>query len=84
MKKISKSFDINGKTIILEMGELAQLATSSVFARMGDTTVLATVTMGRNDTTLDYFPLSVDYAEHLYAGGKIRITMGKKRRTSNR
>ena len=70
MKKITKSFDINGKTISFEMGELAQLATSSVLARMGDTVVLATVTMGRNDTTLNYFPLSVDYVEKLYALSK--------------
>ena len=79
MKKISKSFDVNGKTITFEMGELASLATSSVFARMGDTTLLATVTMGRNDTTLDYFPLSVDYVEHLYAGGKIKGSRWVKR-----
>lgn len=79
MKKISKSFDINGKTIIFETGELASLATSSVLARMGDTTVLATVTMGRNDTTLDYFPLSVDYVERLYAGGKIKGSRWVKR-----
>lgn len=78
-KKISKSFDLNGKTITFEMGELAQLATSSVVARMGDTMVLATVTMGRNDTTLDYFPLSVDYVERLYAGGKIKGSRWVKR-----
>ncbi len=79
MKKITKSFDINGKTISFEMGELAQLATSSVLARMGDTVVLATVTMGRNDTTLNYFPLSVDYVEKLYAGGKIKGSRWVKR-----
>ncbi len=79
MKKITKSFDINGKTITFEMGELAQLATSSVLARMGDTVVLATVTMGRNDTTLNYFPLSVDYVERLYAGGKIKGSRWVKR-----
>ncbi len=79
MKKISKSFDINGKTITFETGTLASLATSSVLARMGDTVVLATVTMGRNDTTLDYFPLSVEYVEHLYAGGKIKGSRWVKR-----
>ena len=77
--KVSKSFDLNGKTITFEMGELAQLATSSVLARMGDTVVLATVTMGRNDTTLNYFPLSVDYVERLYAGGKIKGSRWVKR-----
>ncbi len=79
MKKISKSFDISGKTITFETGTLASLATSSVLARMGDTVVLATVTMGRNDTTLDYFPLSVEYVEHLYAGGKIKGSRWVKR-----
>lgn len=79
MKKITKSFDINGKQITFETGELAQLATSSVLARMGETVLLATVTMGRNDTTLDYFPLSVDYVEKLYAGGKIKGSRWVKR-----
>lgn len=79
MKKISKSFEINGKKLTFETGSLAQLATSSVLAKMGDTTVLATVTMGRNDTTLDYFPLSVDYVERLYAGGKIKGSRWVKR-----
>lgn len=79
MKKTSKTFDIDGKTITLETGTLAQLATSSVMARMGDTIVLANVTMGRNDTALDYFPLSVEYAERLYAGGKIKGSRWVKR-----
>lgn len=79
MKKTSKSFEIDGKTITLETGTLAQLATSSVMARMGDTIVLANVTMGRADTTLDYFPLSVEYAERLYAGGKIKGSRWVKR-----
>lgn len=79
MKQTSKTFEIDGKTITLETGTLAQFATSSVMARMGDTIVLANVTMGRQDTTLDYFPLSVDYAERLYAGGKIKGSRWVKR-----
>ena len=79
MKQTSKTFEIDGKIITLETGTLAQLATSSVMARMGDTIVLANVTMGRSDTTLDYFPLSVDYAERLYAGGKIKGSRWVKR-----
>ena len=78
-KVLSKTLEINGKTITFEIGSLAQLSTSSVLARMGETVVLATVTMGRNDTTLDYFPLSVDYVEHLYAGGKIKGSRWVKR-----
>ncbi len=79
MKQTSKTFSINGNTITLETGTLAQFATSSVMARMGDTIVLANVTMGRSDTTLDYFPLSVDYIERLYAGGKIKGSRWVKR-----
>lgn len=79
MKKTSKTFDINGKKITFETGTLAQLATSSVMARMGDTVVLANVTMGKSDTKLDYFPLSVDYSERLYAGGKIKGSRWVKR-----
>lgn len=79
MNKTSKTFEISGKTITLETGTLAKLATSSVMARMGDTIVLANVTMGKQDTTLDYFPLSVEYAEKLYAGGKIKGSRWVKR-----
>jgi len=79
MKQTSKTFEIDGKTLTLETGTLARLATSSVMARMGDTIVLANVTMGCSDTTLDYFPLSVDYAERLYAGGKIKGSRWVKR-----
>ncbi len=79
MKQTSKTFEINGKTVTLEINKIAKLATASVQARMGDTVVLATVTMGRNDTTLDYFPLSVEYVERLYAGGKIKGSRWVKR-----
>lgn len=79
MKKLSKSFEIDGKQITFETGALAALATSSVLAHVGETVVLVTVTMGRNDTALDYFPLSVEYVEHLYAGGKIKGSRWVKR-----
>lgn len=78
-KVFSKTLELNGKSITFETGTLAQLSTSSVLARMGDTVVLATVTMGKQDTTLDYFPLSVEYVEHLYAGGKIKGSRWVKR-----
>jgi polyribonucleotide nucleotidyltransferase len=79
MKKISKSIEISGKTLTFTTGELAQQATSSVMARMGDTIVLATIVMGKVNTTLDYFPLSVDYVERLYAGGIIKGSRWVKR-----
>src|SRR5688500_8798478 len=79
MKKSTKEIQVNGSKIILETGLMAQQASAAVIARMGDTMVLATVVMGRNDTTLSYFPLSVEYVERLYAGGKIKGSRWVKR-----
>ncbi len=79
MKKSSKTIQVNGATLTLETGVLAQQATSAVLARMGDTMVVATVVMGRGDTTLGYFPLSVEYVERLYAGGRIKGSRWVKR-----
>jgi polyribonucleotide nucleotidyltransferase len=79
MNKSSKTIQVNGITMTLETGVLARLATSSVLARVGDTVVLAVVTMGKRETTLDYFPLSVEYVERLYAGGKIKGSRWVKR-----
>lgn len=79
MKQTTKTIEIAGKTLTFTTGELAQQATSSVMARMGDTIVLATIVMGKVNTTLDYFPLSVDYVERLYAGGIIKGSRWVKR-----
>ncbi|MBI3984411.1 MAG: polyribonucleotide nucleotidyltransferase [Candidatus Levybacteria bacterium] len=79
MKKTSVSTEIAGKTLTLETGELAKQATSSVLARLGDTMVLATVVAGSKNTELDYFPLSVEYVERLYAGGRIKGSRWVKR-----
>ncbi len=78
MNKTSVVTEIDGKKLIFETGELAQQATSSVLARLGDTVVLVTVVEG-GKTELDYFPLSVDYVERLYAGGKIKGSRWVKR-----
>ncbi len=78
-KKTSVSIDFGGKTLILETGQLAVQATASVFARLGDTVVLATVVGGGKRPDIDYFPLSVDYVERLYAGGKIKGSRWVKR-----
>ncbi len=77
-KKTSVELDLAGKTLTLTTGELAVQATSSVLARLGDTVVLVTVVEG-GPTSLDYFPLSVDYVERLYAGGKIKGSRWVKR-----
>jgi len=64
---------------MFEVGRLAQQATSSVVARYGDSVVFASVVMGREDLTKDYFPLTVEYQERLYAGGRIKGSRWVKR-----
>lgn len=79
MKYTSLTHDFAGKTLTLETGKLAQQATAAVLARLGDTTVLATVTEGRVRDDLGYFPLSLEYVERLYAGGRIKGSRWVKR-----
>lgn len=78
MKVTSKTLDFNGKELTFEVGKLAPQATAAVLGRLGDTVVLATVVEG-GKSDLDYFPLSVEYIEHLYAGGKIKGSRWVKR-----
>src|SRR3989338_597687 len=79
MKIISKSIEIGGRTLTLEVGRFAQQATSAVLARYGDTMVIATVVASSKESKLDYFPLSVEYVERLYAGGRIKGSRWVKR-----
>ncbi len=79
MNIVTKSTQFAGRTLSLEVGRFAQQATSSVLARYGDTVVLATVVTKAEETKLDYFPLSVEYQERLYAGGRIKGSRWVKR-----
>lgn len=79
MKKSQVSLQFAGKILTFETGELAPQATTSVLARLGDTMVLVTVVEGQNREDLGYFPLSVEYAEKLYAGGRIKGSRWVKR-----
>lgn len=54
-----------------EFNDWADQANGSVLVRYGDSTVLATAVMGSKESTLDYFPLSVEYEEKFYAAGAI-------------
>ncbi len=78
MKKASVEIELAGKKLTFETGELAVQATSSILARLGDTVALVTVVEG-GKTDLDYFPLSIEYQERLYAGGKIKGSRWVKR-----
>ncbi|MGI6348415.1 MAG: polyribonucleotide nucleotidyltransferase [Eubacteriaceae bacterium] len=71
MKKTFRTM-FAGRELIVETGQMAQLAAGAVFLRYGDTNVLATATMSKAPREgLDFFPLSVDYEEKLYSVGKI-------------
>jgi len=69
---ISKSFRYGNHNVTIETGEIARQATGAVMVRMDDTAVLVTV-VGREkaDPGRDFFPLTVNYQERTYAGGKI-------------
>lgn len=79
MEHKTASLEFAGKTLTLQIGQLAPQATSSVLARLGDTMVLVTVVAGGTRPDIDYFPLSVEYVERLYAGGKIKGSRWVKR-----
>lgn len=79
MDVIEESTEINGQRLTLQVGKLANSATTSVFARLGDTCVLVTVTLGNEREDIDYFPLFVEYVEKLYAGGRIKGSRWVKR-----
>lgn len=66
------SIDVAGRQIIIETGHLAQLANGAVLVKFGDTVILSTATASAAPREgIDFFPLSVDYEERLYAVGKI-------------
>ena len=68
----SYSMDLAGRKLTLETGKMAGLANGSVLVRYGDTVVIVNVTASKAPREgIDFFPLSVDYEERLYAGGKI-------------
>lgn len=80
-KVITKELDLNGKKVRLETGKLALQADAAVMATMGETVVLATVATKPLTEDKGYFPLSVEYAEKYYAGGRITTQKFIKRET---
>ncbi len=71
MSKIYET-SIGGKSLSVEIGKVAELANGACILRSGDTVVLVTATNSEKPReAVDFFPLSVDYEEKLYAAGKI-------------
>ncbi len=66
------TMELAGRTLSLETGRLAKQAGGAVFIRYGDTALLVTATMSNEPREgIDFFPLTVDYEERLYAVGRI-------------
>ncbi|HWO96902.1 MAG TPA: polyribonucleotide nucleotidyltransferase [Bacillus sp. (in: firmicutes)] len=65
------SIDLAGRQLTVEVGQLAQQANGAALIRYGDTAVLSTATASKEPKNLDFFPLTVNYEERLYAVGKI-------------
>ena len=70
---MSQTFEtqIGGRTLTIETGKLARLAGGAVTVRYGDTLVLGTANRSDPRPGLDFFPLTVEFEERMYAAGKI-------------
>ncbi len=71
MAKVTHEFDLYGKHYALETGELAKQATGSCLVKQGDSTVLLTAVVSKERKDYDFFPLTVDFIEKMYAVGRI-------------
>jgi len=72
MTPIQQRVQCGGKEILLETGKIAKQADGAVWVRMGDSIVLVTVVSAKEKKEgLDFFPLTVDYQEKLFAAGRV-------------
>ncbi len=72
MAEVTKTFEVAGRPVSFTVGSVAEQANGAVWARMQDTIVLCTATMSKEPREgIDFFPLTCDYEEKLYAAGKI-------------
>ncbi len=71
--------ELAGRKFIIESGKTSELANGSVWVRYGETVVMVNVTASKEPKEgIDFFPLSVDYEEKLYAAGKIPGSFTKR------
>lgn len=71
MNKVVEEFELYGKSYRMETGELAKQATGAVLVTCGDTSVLVTAVISSQEKDYDFFPLTVDFMEKMYAVGRI-------------
>ena len=62
---------VGGRLLELEIGKVCEQTNGQVMVRYGDTVVNVTAVMSKNRRDVDFFPLSCDYEEKMYAAGKI-------------
>ncbi|MCP4590546.1 MAG: polyribonucleotide nucleotidyltransferase [bacterium] len=70
MEKTCVEREIGGRTLRMETGYLAKQAAGSVLVTYGETVVLVAVVTGKPREGIDFFPMTVDYREKVYAAGK--------------
>lgn len=68
------------ETLSIETGKVAKQADGSAWIQYGGTVVLVTAVADRREANKDFFPLTVDYRERGYAGGKIPGVYGRRNR----
>src|SRR3989344_2587388 len=71
MRKKEYSIEVGGKALIAEFNDFAENASGSVLIRCGDTAMLVTAVISKEEKGTDYLPLTVDYEERFYAVGEI-------------
>lgn len=79
MRETKKTYDLNGTELEISTGKLATLSSGAVLLKMGGTSVLATTSIDKKDAEQDFFPLSVEYIEKMYARGAISGSRFEKR-----
>jgi polyribonucleotide nucleotidyltransferase len=85
LQQESVSIEWGGRTLTIETGTLATQASGSVTVQYGETIVLATATMAREPRPgTDFFPLTVDFEERMYAAVRFRQPLHPPRNASRR
>src|SRR3989344_3023717 len=79
MKFTEVTTELNNSKLTFQVGKLAKASHVSILGRLGDTCVLITINTAAAKEDMDYLPLSVEYVEKLYAGGRIKGSRWVKR-----
>jgi polyribonucleotide nucleotidyltransferase len=74
--KTTVTATVGGKTITIETGRLAKQADGSTLVTVGNNMVLVTAVSSKRESTLDFFPLTVEYQEKFYATGPSVVPRG--------